>query len=92
MQDNHGFDVTEDNLDAVTLERCLVQLGKEESKSVKDRSAISTLMRETYVNRRNWIVTDRPGVKEVLELYPSLGNYDSVSIKIITCVQLCTCY
>ena len=79
VTDNHGFEVASSNLDAVTLERCITRLSNETSKSLKDRSAIRVLMKETYSSRRNWIVNDRPPLREILEVYPPLKDFESVS-------------
>ena len=74
----HGVEAAP-QMDHASYERHLKQLEKEESKSVKNRTAIRVLMRETSMNRRKWITEDRPAVRDVIRTFPSLKEYEYVS-------------
>lgn len=76
---NHGSEPTRCEMDADSYVRHVRQLEKEEPKTITNRSAIKSLMKETSSNRRKWIVLDRPPVSEILQVFPSLKEYDYVN-------------
>ncbi len=78
-------------MDATTYmyKRNLKQLWKEESKAIKNKSAIKVLVRETTSNRKRWIAMDRPSLEVVVQVFPSLREYDYVSSDVFSefCVR-----
>ena len=69
---NHGLQLTTNGriLDVTSYQRHLSALNKEFKKTVINHSVIRTLMAEMALNRREWILKQRPAVHEVLEMYP----------------------
>ena len=60
-------------------EQKISELHEEVGKSKPRKGKISSLMRETFKKRRQWIVQDMPSVEEVLEKFPALKKGRTVS-------------
>ena len=60
-------------------EQKISELYEEVGKSKPRKGKISSLMRETFKKRRQWIVQDMPSVEEVLEKFPALKKGRTVS-------------
>ena len=79
---NHGGEASTggEMLDKKSFDRHLTALGKELKKVTTNKAAIKLLMSEMSPNRRHWVVTERPSVQEVLEMYPPLKDVNIVSL------------
>lgn len=64
------FDVTEDEEDA--YEQKISELHEEVEKDKPSKKKVSSLMKDTFTKRRQWITQDLPEVKEILEKFPPL--------------------
>lgn len=72
---NHSWTVDQSRIiDETTYKRHKAAL-------IRQQSTESTLvlMKETAANRREWIKTDRPTIKTILEEFPCLKEYIVVS-------------
>lgn len=77
---NHGIGHLQEALDDDTFDNNIKQLQRQLAKPVKNKAAISSLMAETAVNRRKWILEERPSIREVTDKFPSLKDFDMVHI------------
>ena len=62
-----------------TYEQKISELHEEVGKSKPRKGKISSLMKETFEKRRQWIIQDMPSVEEVLEKFPALKKGRTIS-------------
>ena len=65
-------------LDATSFKRHVSQLDREWGKTARNKYSITSLMKETFLNRRHWIVEDKPNIADVTKQFPALKEYDMV--------------
>ena len=71
------FEVTDEEED--TYEQKISELHEEVGKSKPSKGKVSSLMKETFTKRRQWIIQDLPSVEEVLQKFPPLKRARAVS-------------
>ena len=71
-----GIPLTED--ESSSYESNMTLLTEEHSKEKPSLGKIKRLMKETFVGRRNWIMSDMPQVHSILELFPVLKTSERV--------------
>ena len=77
---NHSYNPFAGSLlDEQTYELHIGQINKQLAKTTRNKAALKSLMIETAANRRKWIVEDYPSIKEVLNKFPLLQEFDMVS-------------
>ena len=77
---HHGLDDinSRDLLDEDAYQSNLNQLDWQLAKPIKNKAAIGSLMSETAPNRRKWIIEDNPSIRQVLNKFPPLKDFDMV--------------
>lgn len=80
---NHTWTVQDEasnrSLDSVTYNRHITSLRRDYEKNKPSCESTLILMRETAVNRREWILRERPTVQTILTEFPYFKSYDVVS-------------